>query len=419
MLPGGRAACRAYSRTVATRYRWVVLAVGCVGTLVTGALRQGMPALGPEFRAAFDLSLSEIGLMFAVQTLGFTLGLVPWGALADRAGERPVLAGGLAATAGGLALSGVADTFGLLLVGLFLTGFFGASATGASGRAIMGWFARSERGFVLGIRQTAIPVGGAATALSLPAIAIAVDLRAALLTLGAFSLVAAVVAAVWMRDPPSTEAPRGFVATPPMRDGRIWRLGVGSGLIVMAQAAIIGFTVLFLVDEHGLSTASAALVLAAIQLVSAVARISVGRWSDRVDRRIEPLRRIGLVGGLLVGLMALLADAPNAVLIPLLVLGGAAISSWNGLSFTAAAEIAGRARAGTAMSLQNTLVSILGVAASPAFGALAEATSYRTAFLAAAVAPAAGWWVLRPLEGDEEERGEARRQRLAAYPSGP
>jgi MFS family permease len=200
-----------------------------------------------------------------------------------------------------------------------------------------------------------------------------------------------------------------------MRDARIWRLGVGSGLFVMAQAAVIGFVVLFLVDERGMSAASAALVLAAIQVVSAVFRIAIGRRSDRVERRIEPLRASGLAGGALVAVAALVSGAPLAVLLPLLVLGGAAMSSWNGLAFTAAAEIAGRARAGTAMSLQNTGVSVLGAAASPLFGVLVDASSWRVAYLTIAVAPLAGWWVLRPLETDEEERAEARRERLAAY----
>jgi MFS family permease len=112
---------------------------------------------------------------------------------------------------------------------------------------------------------------------------------------------------------------------------------------------------------------------------------------------------------------ALAGSAPLVVLVPLLVLGGAAMSSWNGLSFTVAAEIAGRQRAGTAMSLQNTVVSVLGAAASPLFGVLVDASSWRVAYLTIAVAPVVGWWVLRPLETDEEERAEARRQRIAAY----
>ena len=401
-----------------SNYRWVVLAVGCLGTAVVGSLRQGLPALGPTFRDTFALSIGEVGFVFGSLALGMTIGLVPWGALADRTGERPVLAGGLVLTAGALTLSALAESFGVLLAGLFLTGLFAGSATGATGRAVMGWFGRGERGFVLGIRQTAIPLGGALAALSLPAIAIAGDLRAALLTLAAFTLVAAIVGAVWLRDPPASESPPGFFAPPPTRDPRIWRLGLGSGLFVMAQAAVIGFVVLFLHDDHGMSLGAAAAVLAAIQVTSAVARIAIGRLSDRRGRRIAPLRGAGIAGAGLVALAALADSAPLEVLVPLIVLGGAAMSSWNGLSFTVAAEIAGRSKAGTAMSLQNTLVSILGAAAAPLFGGLAGATSFSTAYLVIALAPVLGWWVLRPLEEDEEERVEARRKRLAAYPVG-
>ncbi len=66
------------------------------------------------------------------------------------------------------------------------------------------------------------------------------------------------------------------------------------------------------------------------------------------------------------------------------------------------------------MSLQNTLVSVLGAIASPLFGALAGATSFATAYLLIAIAPVIGWWVLRPLEAEEEARAEERRKRLAA-----
>ena len=402
-----------------SNYRWVVLAIGCLGTAVVGVLRQGLPALGPEFRDTFDLSLGEVGFVFGALATGMTIGLVPWGALADRTGERPVLGGGLLLTAGALVLAATSSSFAVLLTGFFLTGLFAASATGATGRAGMGWFGRSERGFGLGIRQTASTLGGALAALSLPAIAIAASLREALLTLAGFTLVAAIAGAIWLRDPPPADPPPGFHAPPPTKDPRIWRLGIGSGLFVMAQAAIIGFVVLFLHDEHGVGLGAAAAVLAAIQVTSAVARIVIGRLSDRYERRIAPLRGAGIAGAALVALAALLNDAPLEVLVPLLVIGGAAMSSWNGLSFTIAAEISGRAKAGTAMSLQNTLVSVLGAVASPLFGALAGATSFATAYLIIAVAPVAGWWVLRPLEEDEVERAEARARRLAAYPAQP
>ena len=48
-----------------------------------------------------------------------------------------------------------------LLAGLAGAGMLGASATSATGRAVMGWFPRSERGTALGVRQMAMPLGGA------------------------------------------------------------------------------------------------------------------------------------------------------------------------------------------------------------------------------------------------------------------
>ena len=403
-----------------SRYRWVVLAVGAFGAGAFSMLRMGLPSLGPALREAYGLSLAEVGLVFTSIAVGVTVTLVPWGLLTDRVGERPVLAGGLAGTALALVGAALAPGYLGLLGGLLVAGALGASTTGASGRAVMGWFARTERGMALGVRQMALPLGGGLASATLPWIAGASGVRGALLALAGASAVGAVAAAVWMRDaPPATPLAASYVAPPPMRDGRMWRLGAASALLVLGQSALLGFVVLFLVDEHGMSPASAALVLAAIQLVSAVTRIAIGRWSDRTERRIVPLRHAGLVGAALVALAAALAGAPNVVLVPLLIAGGAAMSSWNGLAFTAAAEIAGRARAGTAMSLQNTLVSVLGIVASPLFGFLVEVSSYQLAYLSIVAAPLAGWWVLRPLESEEERRVEARERRLAAYAATP
>jgi MFS family permease len=87
--------------------------------------------------------------------------------------------------------------------------------------------------------------------------------------------------------------------------------------------------------------------------------------------------------------------------------------TWNGLAFTAAAEISGRARAGTAMSLQNTILAVGGALAPSAFGAAVEATSWTAAFAVLALAPLLAVFVLQPLEGDEDARVADRERRLA------
>ena len=403
-----------------SRYRWVILGVGAAGAGAFSALRMGLPALGPALRDELDLSLTQVGLIFSALAAGVCLMLLPWGMLTDRVGERPVMAGGLTAFALVIGATAFSTSYAALLVGMFLAGAMGASATGASGRAVMGWFGRAERGMALGIRQMALPLGGAVGALALPWLIGLGGLQAAFLTLSGVALVAAAAAALLMRDaPPPTIAVPDPEVELPTHDPRQWRLGAASGLLVVGQSALLGFIVLFLHDARGLSTGVAAGGLATLQLLGAAARIVAGRRSDREGLRIPLLRRIAAADALLLAACALLTTAPGALLYPVLLAAGITAMCWNGLAFTAAAEIAGRRRAGTAMSLQNTIVAIGGTIAPTAFGALVHGAGWGTAYAAAALGPVVALALLAPLQLDEARRARERRARLARAAAAP
>jgi sugar phosphate permease len=391
----------------------VVLAAGAGATAALSAVQGGLPALGPAIQHAFGLTLVEVTAVFTAFALGTVLTLLAWGVLADRAGERRVVALGL--SAGSLALAGVAATEGYaaLLGGVAVAGMLGSSAIAASGRAVFGWFPRSERGFALGLRQTAVPVGAAAGSLSLPPLAATAGLDAALYALAGAMLVAALAAAIWLRDAPERES-----AAPPApdaaRDPRIWRLSAASALMIIGQVGVTSLLVLYLYDQHGWSASAAALALGGLQLSAAAARIAAGRWSDRRDERIEPFRRLAATGGLLLLAAAALAGAPPAVGVPVLIAGGVAAMSWNGLSFTAAAEISGRRQAGKAMGIQNTAMRVVAAAVPVGLGGLAAAWSWQAAFVLMGTAPLLARALLEPLVADERRRRGERRARLAS-----
>ena len=182
-----------------------------------------------------------------------------------------------------------------------------------------------------------------------------------------------------------------------MKDPRIWRLSLGSSLLVLTQISAVAFVVLFLHDERGLTDAAAGAVLAAIQIVGGLARIAVGRWSDRSGTRVRPLRALAAAIAASWLCLPLSFDASNALLIALLVTAGALAVSWNGLSFTAAAEFAGARRSGTAIGLQQTLLFAAAAVAAPLFGTLVEASSWRISFALLALPPAGAWLAFAPL----------------------
>jgi sugar phosphate permease len=381
---------------VRSRYRWAVLGAGTGAQAAFAAFLVGTPVLAPALRDEYDLTLADVGLVLTSVWVGATLTLLPWGLLADRTGERAVLAGGLGVA--GLAAVGAAfaPTLGALVLALVVGGAAGVSVNSASGRAVMQWFEREERGLAFGVRQTAIPLGGVAAALALPAAERAGGLDTAFLVLAALCFAGALAGGIVLRETTHEEA-EAPVATSSMRDRRLWVLALGGGLYVFAQVALTGFLVLFLHDERGFSTGAAAAALALVNVLGAALRVVVGAWSDRTRTRLAPLKAIGIAVAAALVATALVLPAPVGVAVPALIAVSALSMAWNGLAFTAAVELAGRARSGAAIGFQQTALSLFGIVAPIAFAALVETTSWRAAFALLALSPLAGWLVLRPL----------------------
>jgi len=348
--------------------------------------------LAPALRDRYDLTLTQIGVVLAAEWIGLTFALLPWGFAVDRFGERWTLAGGLTVCAGCLAGAAFAPGFRSLILLLGLAGVAGGSVQSGSGRAVMRWFAADERGFALGVRQTAVPVGGAIAALSLPFLG---GTKAGFLLLAGFVLVGALVGALVLRSGLGEHVHVDDVETS-LRDRRLWLVCGASGLYLIAQIATMSFLVLFLVEDRGWSTGSAAAVLAAGQVLAAGLRIAVGRWSDSIRSRVRPLRLVGAAVTVSLALVAVAAGAAGWILVPILVATTGLSMAWNGLSFTIAAELGGR-RSGAAIGFQQTVLSAVGVVSPIAFATTVSWTSWRAAFAFAAAFPLAGWLALRSL----------------------
>jgi sugar phosphate permease len=395
-------------------YRWVVLAAGTLAQASFSASSVGLPALGPELKSHYGLTLGQTGIVLGGIGIGMLFTLLPWGLIADRVDERWVIATGLTGAAVLLVVASTTQGFETVTITLVGVGALGASVNAASGRAIMAWFPATELGLALGIRQTAIPIGAAIGAGLLPVLASAGGTRLAFVFLGAACATGAVVAAVFVRTGAAGEPELGDVSRP-VRDPRMWLLGSATGLYLVAQITIISFVVLFLHEHRGMSTHAAALVLVAIYVLAVAARIGSGTISDRLGNRLLPLRTIGIALTILTAGVAAATDAPLALLIPLFVLAGMLSMAWNGLAYAAAAEAAGSARTGAALGFQQTLLGVVVAGAPPALAAVAE-HSWRLAFVLAALAPGLGVLILRTLREPARGRRPARTRGTSATP---
>lgn len=372
------------SSSFSPRHRWKVLAAGVAANAAFSVAFSGIPMTAVLMRAGYQLDNATLGLVLGLMGLGIAVSELPWGLLTDRWGDRPVLLWGLGATA--LALAAMAlwaapaggriPSLGLLGGGLLLVGLLGGSVNGASGRAVMTWFAAGERGLAMSIRQTAVPLGGGVGALLLPFAALHFGFAALYGLLALLCAASAFMAWAWVHDAPpaasvrpaAAEAP-ALPARGPLGDARVWRIVAGIGILCAPQFAVLSFGTVFLHDfgHAGLGTITAAMV--AVQVGAMVTRVWSGRWTDRRRNRPAYLRACSGLSVLLFLALALLAlaggahaaDAPalRLALVLLLAACGICVSAWHGVAYTELATLAGAARAGTALGMANTSVFLV------------------------------------------------------------
>jgi MFS family permease len=385
--------------------RWLILAVGIAAQAATCCFLYGLSALIPVLRSAEHVTLATAGTIVAAPTLGLIVTLIGWGALADRYGERLVMAIGVG-LAGLLLLAAQWVHGSLALEVVFaLAGAAAASVNAASGRVVLGWFAVEQRGLAMGLRQTAQPLGVALGALGLPPLSHAYGFRVALLFPAFLCVAVAVAVAVLVIDPPRARRAAG-TAKPasPYQSGTLWRVHASSALLVVPQMTVSAFGLDYLVTSWHWSATVAGWLVAAIQGVGAAGRVAAGRWSDRVHSRLRPMRQIAVAASVVMLSLAL-GDLVSPVLALVSLLAAYVITvTDNGLGFTSTAEMAGPAWAGRALGVQNTGQNVVSFLTPTLIGLLIGATGYASAFALVAVFPLLGVMVvpvrretLRPL----------------------
>jgi MFS family permease len=351
----------------------VVLLWACAAQASVSLLTLGLPAIGPDLREEYGLTLAGLGAVLTAALLGAGVSLLGLGIAVDRYGGRATtLAGSLLAAA---AVAAAAFTqSGAVLVGLlFVTGLGMAAVPIAGIGSLFRAFDASKRAWALGMRQTAVPVGGVIGALLLPGLVALGGVRLALIVcsaaIGLTSLGLAAVAG----------AASGTPAAPLSRLRRIWqtpgirRLLVVAALYVIVLQSTLSFTVPS-ARAAGLSAFLAGATFVVVNVTSGIARVVWGLLADRAGgtRRVQMMVGAGSVAATGGVLFALSLHFGALVVFPAAILFSFGALGWNALVYVSAGERAGPELASQSVALAATIVFVCGAVSTPPLGALAE-----------------------------------------------
>jgi predicted MFS family arabinose efflux permease len=252
---------------------WAVFA----GGLVAGAyMTKVAPAL-PAMRAELDLTLVEAGFIATTfNVMGMLVGMLA-GVVCDRFGHKQLALGGLALLAAGGALGAAAGSFGAVLLARFLEGV-GFILFVVSAPTLMTAAAATprDRARALGIWSAYMPTGGSIALVAAPWLIAVWGWRG---LWDALAVAAAAAALLFARLVPRSRPAQ-------LSSLRLVVESLTRGNLTMAAlfacyvaqwTSIMVWLPTFLVDEHGASTAAAALATALMVAVNAPGNLA-GGW---------------------------------------------------------------------------------------------------------------------------------------------
>jgi MFS family permease len=364
----------------------VVLIGACAAQAAVSFVTFGLPAIGPQLREAYGLTLSQLGAVLTANLLGAGVALIAAGAAVDRFGSRAAMLTGTMVASCGLVVGAEADSKALLFAALLVSGAGSAVVPVAGAGALFGVYGAARRAWALGVRQMAVPLGGTLSAAFLPVLEAAGGVRLALLVAAclvcATGLVFGLVLGTTARpSAPRTRAFRRILQAPGMH-----RLLLVACFYVVVLQALVTYTVPA-VRAAGLSAFAASATYFAVNVTAIVARIVWGRIADRGGgtRRVRTLAETGAVAaaGAVLFTFALHAG-PVAVLLAALAFGFGALG-WNAVLYVTAGERAPAAElAGRSFAIAATVVFVVSALSTPLLGALATQAGWNAFWLATA-----------------------------------
>ncbi len=334
-------------------------------------------------KAEMALSYTQSGALMSAYFVGYMLGQIPWGMLADSRGSRPTITLSVLGVSASTVLFGLSPTVGFAMASRFLAGLLGAGIFVPSVRLVSAWFGSEERGTALGVLNVGGSLGLVAAAWAVPMLSLSAGWRPTIRSAGALGVASGVAVWLLLRDRDDSNNRRLNLVNLPLRDWNFWLLALTQFIRLGSYYTYIAWLPLVLKEEYGLSVVATSGALSLFNMAGMLSNPLGGAVSDRFGKR-----NVLMASFAFLGLDVLLfAGTPTglSVYLAVLVLGWF-INFVRSPSFTIIPDVFGVEAAGSISGVHNTFASLGALVLPYALGFIRDATlSYRLGWISVSV----------------------------------
>jgi NNP family nitrate/nitrite transporter-like MFS transporter len=264
-----------------------ILAGGFAAFFSLNILNSSYSTVMALIKTDLGLSYTMSGALMSAYFIGYTMGQVPWGLIADRYGSRRAMSLSILGISISTVLFGFAGGFWHAAAARFLSGLLGAGVFIPGVRLVSGWFPAEARGTALGLLSVGGSLGLVTSSWFTPSAASALGWKGILRGYGLLGIASS--AAIWMalRENPGGSGSSGLwedlgdVVT----RGNFWVLAVIQMIRLGANYVFIAWLPLLLQEEYGLSLVASGLAFSIFNIAGMVSNPAGGVASDRFGER--------------------------------------------------------------------------------------------------------------------------------------
>lgn len=288
-------------------YAWVILIIVFLASVAAPLNQNKVPPLMPVLMDAFEITLSQAGLLMSVFSVTGLILALPTGIILQKIGPKVTGLIALGSLIVGSALGAFSGSMGLMLTSRVIEGVGMGLIAVVAPAVIALWFPPAKQGTPMGIWATWVPVGSVIMLLLAPRLGLAAGWQSVWWLGAGFALVVFALYGFLLRMPAIPVESEISISQPPrlstaLANKDIWLLALAFGCFNFVFLPLTTYYPTFLSKVRGYTLTEASTIASISTFLILISAPLAGWLSDRIGSR----KRVLTIPFLIVAVMMLL-----------------------------------------------------------------------------------------------------------------